>query len=58
MSVDSPSTALAFARLRSVNQIPISAISYRITSGIASNSCEPISGGVSTAAIANAATIA
>ncbi len=52
----SRSTVRSRARRRSVNQIPISDSSNSSTSGTASMICEPISGGVSTAAIAVAAT--
>ena len=45
------------ARLRSVNQIPMIASSYRMISGTASRTCDIRSGGVSTAAIVLAAVL-
>ncbi len=56
--VTASSAASALARRRRVNQMATSAISNKIHKGMASSSCETTSGGVRTAAMANAPTIA
>jgi hypothetical protein len=57
-NADTSSAASAFFRRLRVNQMAISASSYKMHKGIASSSCDTTSGGVRTAAMAKAPTMA